>query len=567
MKHVPANHAAAMATLQDVMDRVAANPNIAVSRKRDLRSAIISLGKLSDKSPGSIPLDLGALRSLLESSQSSSAHVSAKRRANLRSDLTAAIDASGLHPILKTGSLSLDAAWKALLDPIPDRRIQNGLSRFARWCSLNGVSPTAVDEAVVDQFVEDLQAKTLIRHVEDQRAAVLAAWKRLRVLRPDLPPVSVSATAKALKRVSWNSLPATLYVDLQRYILWCTVPDPLDDNARATPLAPATVRLRRDQVHSAVTAAVAAGIPREKLRALADLVEAETVKAILSNLYRKDGNVLTPYTHGVAGTLIAIAKEWVEAPIDHVAALKKLRRKLGNLPTGLTDKNKSFLRRLEDTRLLNSLRNLPDDLWRATRRGLARSKRPFIDLQTALALDILLLLPLRMKNLSSLNFKHHLQWPNGRCKPAILFMGGNETKNGEPIEFEIPTKLAERLWVYRHEIAPKITGNRPDVLFVATTGRPRKQASIALAIQKAVAKAIGLKLAPHQFRHLAAKTILDANPGAHELARQLLVHKNLKTTTNYYAGINTLRAGRAHVELVMRLKGELSVPIRKRRRS
>jgi hypothetical protein len=82
------------------MDRVAANPNIAASPKRDLRSAIISLGKLSDKSPGSIRLDLGTLRSLLDASRSSQAHISAKRRANLRSDLTAAIDASGLHPIL-----------------------------------------------------------------------------------------------------------------------------------------------------------------------------------------------------------------------------------------------------------------------------------------------------------------------------------------------------------------------------------------------------------------------------------------------------------------------------------
>jgi integrase len=48
-----------------------------------------------------------------------------------------------------------------------------------------------------------------------------------------------------------------------------------------------------------------------------------------------------------------------------------------------------------------------------------------------------------------------------------------------------------------------------------------------------------LKLTPHQFRHLAAKIVLDANAGAYELVRQLLGHKNLKTTTNFYAGIDT----------------------------
>jgi hypothetical protein len=107
-------------------------------------------------------------------------------------------------------------------------------------------------------------------------------------------------------------------------------------------LAPATVRLRRDQIHSAVTAAVAAGVAPENLRSLADLIELANFKVIMRKLYEDDGSVLTPYTHGVAGTLIAIAKEWVEASADQIATLKKLRRKLGTLPSGLTDKNKSF---------------------------------------------------------------------------------------------------------------------------------------------------------------------------------------------------------------------------------
>ena len=87
-----------------------------------------------------------------------------------------------------------------------------------------------------------------------------------------------------------------------------------------------------------------------------------------------------------------------------------------------------------------------------------------------------------------------------------------------------------------------------------------------MSIEKAVYKHVGIRLTPHQFRHFAAKVILDANPGAHELVRQLLVHKNMKTTTNYYAGINTLRAGRAHADLIMKLKNQTPAPKRKRSR-
>ena len=159
-----------------------------------------------------------------------------------------------------------------------------------------------------------------------------------------------------------------------------------------------------------------------------------------------------------------------------------------------------------------------------------------------------------MENLSALNFDEHLHWPQGRGKPALLVFRGDETKNDVPLEFEIPTVLADRLLVYRNEIAPAVTGKRPDAVFVTWAGKPRTQAAIKVAIEKTVLRHLGVKLTPHQFRHLAAKIILDANPGAYELVRQMLGHKNMKTTTNFYAGIDTRRAGRAHAELIMKLR-------------
>ena len=91
-------------------------------------------------------------------------------------------------------------------------------------------------------------------------------------------------------------------------------------------------------------------------------------------------------------------------------------------------------------------------------------------------------------------------------------------------------------------------------LSLSRAGRPRTQATITVAIEKTVLRSLGVKLTPHQFRHLAAKINLDANPGAYELVRQLLGHKNMKTTTNFYAGIDTRRAGRAHADLLMKLR-------------
>ena len=119
------------------------------------------------------------------------------------------------------------------------------------------------------------------------------------------------------------------------------MPDPLDEHARAKALAPRTLHLRRNHIQSAVTAASAAGVDVASWTSLASLVDPETVTRLLRQLWVENGHALTAYTHGIARTLIAIAAEWVKAPAETIAILKKLRGKLGTLPLGLTEKNKT----------------------------------------------------------------------------------------------------------------------------------------------------------------------------------------------------------------------------------
>jgi hypothetical protein len=161
---------AAAATLQDVLDRLS-DDGVVDARKRDLRSAVASFAKLADKAPGLIPLDLAEIRRTLDGAVPAQAGVSAKRWANLRSDLSVAIAASGLHPMLKTANLELAGPWTQVLDAVQDQRIRNGLSRFARWASLRRITPAQVDGSTVDGFVAELRACTLIRHIDDLRLA------------------------------------------------------------------------------------------------------------------------------------------------------------------------------------------------------------------------------------------------------------------------------------------------------------------------------------------------------------------------------------------------------------
>jgi integrase len=546
-------------TLQDVIDGMNANPTLSVTRRRDLRSAVTCFAELTGSTPAFVSLDLAAIRSVLDLMVPMQAKVSRKRWANLRSDLSAAIAASGLRPMLKTATVALSESWSSLLDKAQERRLRDGLSRFARWASERQIAPQDVQRDVVDRFVADLETASLVRKIAELSQTIVRSWTGLVRTFPEegLRPIPVIRRTSGPPRFPWQNLPASFRQDVDDYLQWASVPDPLDENARRTPLAPRTLRLRRDHVHSAVTAAVAAGIAGDSLVGLAALTEPDTFRKILRYRWESEGPKLTVYTHGVAGSLIAIGREWVKVSSDTLVALKAIRSRLGALPSGLTEKNKTMLRQFNDERQLARLLGLPDRLWRHAARQLKTSRREFIELQDALAIDILLAAPLRMKNMAALSFDEQIQWPHGQGKPAVILVKSEETKNNVPLEFELPLELSDRLVAYRNRIAPAVIGKRPDAVFVTWRGTPRTQAAISVSIEKTVLKYVGVRLTPHQFRHLAAKIMLDHNPGAYELVRQLMGHKNMQTTTNFYAGIDTRRAGRAHCELLSRLKRNL----------
>src|SRR5262249_34791562 len=158
-----------------------------------------------------------------------------------------------------------------------------------------------------------------------------------------------------------------------KYLAWGAVPDPLDDDARTTALAPRTLGLRKDHIHSAVTTAIECGMRSAEIDTLGALIQTEMFKRILRRRWEREGRKVSAYTHGLAGSLIAIAKEWVKVPTERLATLKAVRRKLGGVPSGLTKKNKDTLRQFNDPQLLARLVNLPDRLWRHVTKRLKTS--------------------------------------------------------------------------------------------------------------------------------------------------------------------------------------------------
>ena len=297
-------------------------------------------------------------------------------------------------------------------------------------------------------------------------------------------------------------------------------------------------------------ALVACGTKRSSIRSLADLVTPNNLKTILRRRLDSVGGEENTFNHLLGRVLLQIASEWVKVDPPVLAELKRLAGKLPVPALGLTAKNKRFLRQFDDPNALLRLVQLPEQLWAQVKRDSKPSFRTLAKAQTAVAIAILTYMPLRLQNLSDLVFDTHLFIRAGSGAISTLELSNGEVKNKTELAFDIPPRVSKMLLEYRDRIAPRIIGRRPTRLFVKVDGTPKGERSVARLIAFYAKRRAGIVVSPHQFRHLSAKVLLDAQPGAFETVRQLLGHKNDQTTVNAYAGIDSRRAARHHQHLI-----------------
>jgi integrase len=196
------------------------------------------------------------------------------------------------------------------------------------------------------------------------------------------------------------------------------------------------------------------------------------------------------------------------------------------------------------------LRDLPRRLFAEVERETKPNARALVKAQAALAIAILTYIPVRPQNLAALTFGLHIFLHEGRGAISSLELAAHEVKNRRELAYDIPPRVARMLIAYRNRIAPKIIGHRPDRLFLNADGTAKTQWTVAWTIRTYLRKRAGIVLSGHQFRHLAAQTVLENEPGAFETVRQLLGHDNIRTTIAAYAGIDSRRAARHHQRLV-----------------
>ena len=77
-------------------------------------------------------------------------------------------------------------------------------------------------------------------------------------------------------------------------------------------MAPRTLKLRRNQIHAAVTALVESGVKPSAIKSLADLVSPENFKRILRRRLEAVGGRENTFNRDLAEALVQIGREWVK---------------------------------------------------------------------------------------------------------------------------------------------------------------------------------------------------------------------------------------------------------------
>ena len=445
-------------------------------RRRDLRSAVHRVAVLIGEVPGHIPLDMAHIAARLAAVNPVAAGISAKTLANIRSHFLAAVRESRLQPVLPSRKAELSPEWERLFAEASAKRYRLGLARLARYASGAGIAPAGVGDRVLVGLIDEVRRGSLHHNPNVLHRQLAVTWNSLVAAFPQfgLQAVMKPCFRAPPKRVEWASLTEAFRTDVEAYLEWCSGIDPFADDARPRSLKPRTLRLRRNQIHAAVTALVASDVSCAAIESLGDLVTEAHFRKILRRRHAETNGEANNFNRDLAEALVQIAREWVKVDSPRLETLKKLTAKVPMPPKGLTKKNDKATRQFDDPAVVRRLLDLPDELWREVKGEAKPNFRTLARAQAALAIAIVTFIPLRSDNLHKLEFDRHIFLRGSARAKSSLEIAAEEVKNGDtPLAYDIPLPIAKKLIEYRERIAPAIIERRTSRLFVKQDGSPK----------------------------------------------------------------------------------------------
>jgi site-specific recombinase XerD len=544
-------------SLAMLQDRIMANGVLAYPRKREMSSAINTVGAWFGLPLDMIPASATFLRDKFEHVHPSHVNVSKRRVQNVRSLVMSAFRAEGLSDKLAPYMCTMAPEWSSLWNLLEGQvYYRTELSRLFRYCSRQGILPSGISDAVLSNYLTALEAETLVKNPRTRHQSVCRVWNKCASEYREMgwPQIEVTVPKydERLYSLPWEDIPEAIRSDLDTYLNHLKGDDPF--NTQVKPFKPRSIEAITGHFQRYLSALHHQGVNLDQYTSLRELVSTNMFTLGMRWFWDRNGGATSKHIGEIAWAVRCYVVKYLGADEETCAFFKSAIGRLRVSNLGLSDKNQAAMAQFDDQRVVEAYVALPLRLWdkalnaRKNAPSSRKSKEAQLMIQTAVAIEILIFAPIRIGNLQHLRLDEHITWQGKRMH---IHIPKGQVKNDQNLNFLLPESASKRIKTYIMEWRRLFTDTANPYLFPGRKMNPKDDTSLRRQIQKTIWNETGIKLTPHQFRHAAAKILLDAKPGYYEVVRKVLGHKNLSTTYSHYAGAETQAAVELFDEVII----------------
>ena len=184
------------------------------------------------------------------------------------------------------------------------------------------------------------------------------------------------------------------------------------------------------------------------------------------------------------------------------------------------------------------------------------------------AIALLQVAPVRPKNGSGIKLGANLiEQGSGSSRRVFVHWTPDEVKNGAELHFELTGSTLKLFDLYARRVRPRLCGPENINPFPGRGEGPKDASWFSTQIAKLLADEIGQPVTGQQFRHLMGFIYLLEHPGDYETVRQFLGHSDIRTTVDFYAGMQMEDAAKTLDAVVTKRREELAALARRSKRS
>jgi integrase len=552
-------------TFADLIARVQAEKALPLRTRQNWRWALGAVARAVGKDPVAVPAHPEFLRTLLDNAAPASLGMSPAGWNNARSLMGKALKWAGLASLPGHYQAAFTPAWQDLWARLPaGTALSFQLSRLFHYATAQGIEPIDINDEVLDRFHRDLVAESIVRDPYEIYRGAAKSWNNAVERIPGWPPQPLTVPSRRqIFSFPWSTFPPSLLADVEVYCRRAAGLDLSDDHfTRAQ--RPATIQTRRWQLRLLATAIAKSDIAPDTLADLRTMLVPEVAVRGLQYLLDRNNHVSSVQISNIALFLGTLAAR-LEMPSDMVSRLRMMARKLKVTQHGMTARNREAMRAFDDHVAVEALLGLPLRILREVRASGRTGYREAKMIQTALAIELLLNAPVRVQNLASIDLdRHRLEVGSRGNRTVHLHFPAAEVKTATAVEFPLMKESVELLEIYVAEFWPLLSAGPNRHLFPGKLAHRHKgNGALSSQIKELVHAYTRLDMPAHRFRHAAAKIYLDRHPGEYEVIRQLLGHKDIKTTIAFYAGAESASAARHYAQTILGIRaGSLGVEVR-----